>query len=146
MRKKKSLSIWILLIYITIYLLMILVFYGLNNLSSVAKNIFEFPSVILHISPVVMIFFGIIMNFETIIKLSRKKGKVSIDWLRLMIVVIPLTGISFLNLVQYFQVSNPIMLTHYIRPPVIYVAQFMQGFFLVSCFSKSGSKKDLEKN
>ncbi|MGS0973405.1 MAG: hypothetical protein ACVCEJ_09310 [Candidatus Izemoplasmataceae bacterium] len=35
------------------------------------------------------------------------------------------------------------LLTYYIRPPVIYVAQFLLGFLLVSCFTK---RSDLESS
>ncbi len=144
MKRKNSLRFWILLTYVFIYILMILVFFWLNYWASETKNIFRFPSVVLHISPIVMILFGIILNFERIIRLMNGKGKISMDWLRLVIVVVPLTCISFLYVVQYLQNSNPVMLTYFIRPPIMYVAQFLQGFFLVSCFSKNPDKKGLE--
>ena len=129
--------------YIIIYALMILVFYLLHYHATETKNSFEFPSTVLHISPIVMILFGILLNFERIIEIINEKGKISVDWLRIVIVVLPLTAISFLNLLQYSQFFHYILLTNYIRSPVIFVAQFLQGFLLVSCFAK---KNDLESS
>lgn len=127
--------------YLIIYTLMILVFYSLYHHDAEAMNSFEFPSIVLHISPIVMILFGILLNFERIIELINGKGKITVDWLRLVIVVLPLTAISFLYLIHYSQLFHDIILTYYIRPPVVFVAQFLQGFLLVGCFAR---KSDLE--
>lgn len=145
MRKKStSLRIGTLFIYVIIFTLMIIVFFWLNHWASENKsNVFQFPSIVLHISPIVMIFFGVLFNFEKIIELLKEKGSLSIDWLRVLIVVLPLTPISFMhvvqssNVLQYSQVFRYILLAYYIRPPVVFVAQFLQGFLLVNCFSKS---------
>jgi len=127
--------------YLVIFILMILVFYMLYKYSSNANDPFKFPSIVLHISPIVMILFGILFNFERIIELINNKGKIKVDWLRVVIIVLPLTVISFLNLLQYSQLFNYTQLTYYVRPPVVYVAQFLQGFLLVSCFSKKSDLK-----
>ncbi len=129
--------------YVIIYALMILVFYLLYKQTTETTNPFEFPSIVLYVAPIVMILFGILLNFERIIELVNAKGKISVDWLRLVIVVLPLTPISFLYLLQYSQVFQYTLLTYYIRPPVIYVAQFLLGFLLVSCFTK---RSDLESS
>ncbi len=139
--KKNKLHIIKMFTYLIIYILMILVFYSLH--ATEAMNPFEFPSIVLLISPIVMILFGILLNFERIIEIINVKGKITVDWLRLVIVVLPLTAISFLNLLQYSQFFNYILLTYYIRPPVVFVAQFLLGFLLVSCFAK---KSDLESS
>ncbi len=138
MRKKSiSLRIGTLFIYVVIFTLMIIMFFWLNHWASETKNVFQFPSIVLYISPIVMIFFGVLLNFEKIIELLKEKGSLSIDWLRVLIVVLPLTTISFINVLQYSQVFKYIMLSYYIKPPVVFVAQFLQGFLLVNCFSKS---------
>jgi hypothetical protein len=76
-----------------------------------------------------------LINFERMIELVNAKGKITVDWLRLVVIVLPLTPISFLYLLQYSQLFDYILLTYYIRPPVIFLAQFLQGFLLVSCFT-----------
>lgn len=134
--KNNKLTIVKMFTYVIIYALMILVFYLLHNQVTETTNQFEFPSIVLYVSPIIMILFGILLNFERIIELINAKGKITVDWLRLVIVVLPLTAISFLYLLQYSQVFQYTLLTYYIRPPVIYVAQFLLGFLLVSCFTK----------
>lgn len=134
--KDNNLKILKMFIYVLIYAMMILVFYAFSKVVTETTNPFEFPSIVLYVSPIVMILFGVLLNFERIIKLINSKGKISVDWLRLVIVVIPLTAISFLYLVQYSQIFQHTLLTYYVRPPVIYVAQFLQGFLLVSCFKR----------
>lgn len=141
MMQKNKLKIIKMFAYLVIYILMILVFFILYNRYEDSMNSFEFPSIVLHISPAIMILFGILLNFERIIELINGKGKVSVDWLRLVIVVLPLTAISFLNLLQYRQLFDGVILTYYIRPPVVFVAQFLLGYLLVTCFSK---KSELE--
>lgn len=141
--KKNNLKIIKMFTYLVIFIVMILVFFLLYKYSTNANDPFKFPSIVLHVSPIIMILFGILFNFERIIKMINMKGNITVDWLRLIIVVLPLTVISFLNLLQYSQLFNYMQLTYYVRPPVVYVAQFLQGFLLVSCFSKKG---DLENS
>lgn len=141
MQKNKLLIIKI-VTYFIIYILMVLVFYLLHQ-ASIAINPLGFTSIVIYIYPIVMILFGILLNFERIIEIITVQGKITIDWLRLVVIVLPLTVISFVYLLQYSQLFNNIILTYYIRPPVVYVAQFLQGFLLVSCFAK---KSNLESS
>jgi hypothetical protein len=122
--------------YVVIYALMILVYYLLYKQANDLTNPFEFPSIVLYVSPIVMILFGILLNFEKILQLINAKGKFNVDWLRLVIVVLPLAPISFLNLIHYSQIFQHTILTYYVRQPVVSVAQFLLGYLLVSCFSK----------
>lgn len=133
--KKIKLNSVILFTYVVIYTLFIWVFYLLHTHATETTNPFAFPSIVLYISPITMILFGILINFERMIELINAKGKITVDWLRLVVIVLPLTPISFLYLLQYSQLFDYILLTYYIRPPVIFLAQFLQGFLLVSCFT-----------
>lgn len=121
---------------------MVLVFYLMHQ-ANTAIDPLGYTNIYTYVYPIVMILFGILINFERIIEIINVKGKITVDWLRLVVIVLPLTVISFVYLFQYSQIFNNIILTNYFRPPVIYVAQFLQGFLLVSCFAKK-SKTPLE--
>lgn len=134
--KNSKLTVVKMFTYVVIYALMIFVYYLLYKQANGFTNPFEFPSIVLYVSPIVMILFGILLNFEKILQLINAKGKTNVDWLRLVIVVLPLAPISFLNLIHYSQLFQHTILTYYVRPPVVSVAQFLLGFLLVSCFTK----------
>lgn len=132
---KNKLGITKIVAYLSIYILMILVFYLLHQ-TSLASNPLGYTNIFTYIYPIIMILFGMLLNFEHIIEIITAHGKITFDWFKLVAIVLPLTAISFVYLLQYSQLFNNIILTHYIRPQVIYITQFLQGFLLVGCFSR----------
>lgn len=135
-RKNILLQLRSLLIYAIIFALMLFMYNFLNNWMDESMKEFTLPIPIIIIAPIIMIFFGMLLSFERVLELIHETGEWRFNWARFLLIVIPLTLLSFCYALYYSQFLGRLFQMIIIRPAVITVAQVMQGSLFVSCFTK----------
>lgn len=143
MKTKKYIlkQIGLLIIYAFIFILMMIVHNLVNEWVEQGMRDFMNPISMLLVSPIIMIFFGMLLNFEGFVKERLKNGRWKFSRIRFLIVVLPLTILSFYYAIYYSQILGSVPMAIYITGTVMSISQVMHGFLFVSCFTKVNNNR-----